>query len=71
MGQTVLGRIRAGNPDIRHARSDERGYALLDVGAAGVQASFRGTLHPARPESVLREQACFWIEAGRAGVQAA
>ena len=71
MGQTALGRIRAGNPDIRHARSDERGYTLLEVGSAGVQARFRGTAHPAAPDSVLREQARFWIEAGRAGVQAA
>ena len=71
MGQTMLGRIRENNPDIRHARSDERGYTLLEIRPDGASAMFRATPFPAQPDSVLREQARFEVAAGRAGVQQA
>ena len=71
MGQSLLDRIRAGNPDIRHARSDQRGYTLLSIDDTGVQATFRATPHPALPGSVLREQSRWQIQTGLAGVQAA
>ena len=69
MGETMLARIRENNPDIRHARSDERGYTLLEVRPEGTTAIFRSTPFPARPDSVMREQARFEVLAGRAGVQ--
>ena len=71
MSDTLLATIRDNNPDIRHARSDERGYTLLEVRPDGVSATFRATPHPVQPESVLRDQARFEVVAGRAGVQAA
>ena len=71
MGETMLAAIRDNNPDIRHARSDERGYTLLEVRPDGATATFRATPHPVQPESVLRDQARFEVVAGRAGVQAA
>ena len=71
MGESLLASIRDNNPDIRHARSDERGYTLLEVRPEGVLATFRATPHPVQPDSVLRDQARFEVVAGRAGVQAA
>jgi alkaline phosphatase D len=71
MGETLLASIREHNPDIRHARADERGYTLLDIRPGGVSASFRTTPFPAQPEGVLREQARFEVLAGQAGVQRA
>ena len=70
MGPTMLGRIRDNNPDIRHARSDERGYTLLEVRPEGTSALFRGTPFPAMPEGVMRDQARYEVLAGQAGVQA-
>ena len=71
MGEALLASIRENNPDILHARSDERGYALLELRPEGVQASFRATPFPAKSDSVLREQARCLVQAGRAGVQRA
>jgi alkaline phosphatase D len=71
MGETLLAAIRDNNPDIRHARADERGYTLLDIRPEGATATFRATPFPAQADSVLREQARFEVLAGRAGVQAA
>ena len=71
MGESLLASIRDNNPDIRHARSDERGYTLLDVRPEGVSVVFRATPHPVQADSVLRDQARFEVVAGRAGVQAA
>jgi alkaline phosphatase D len=71
MSETLLATIRDNNADIRHARSDERGYTLLEVRPDGVSVTFRATPHPVLPDSVLRDQARFEVLAGRAGVQAA
>ena len=71
MGETVLASIRDNNPDIQHARSDERGYTLIDVRPGGVTATFRATPFPAQADSVLRDQARFEVLAGQAGVQRA
>ncbi|MBM3386849.1 MAG: hypothetical protein FJY36_04180 [Betaproteobacteria bacterium] len=71
MGESVLAPIRENNPDIRHARADERGYTQVEVRPEGVQAIFRATPFPARDDSVLREQARFVVQAGRAGVERA
>jgi alkaline phosphatase D len=71
MGETLLATIRENNPDIRHARADERGYTLLEVRPGGSTATFRATPFPVQPDSVLREQARFEVLAGQAGVQRA
>jgi len=68
MGPTLVERMRAANPDIRHARADERGYTLLEVRPDGLSATFRGTPHPAAPQASLATQARFEVVAGQAGV---
>jgi len=56
------------NPDVKHARGDERGWALIDVTPASAHCEFRGTPHPALADARLATQAVFAVEAGRAGV---
>ena len=68
MGPTLVERMRAANPDIRHARADERGYTLLEVRPEGLSATFRATPHPAAPQASLTTQARFEVVAGQAGV---
>jgi alkaline phosphatase D len=65
-----LAQIQSANPDIRHARSDERGYTLLDIRAERLTAQYRTTPHPARAEAPLGVQASWVVQHGVAGVQA-
>ncbi|MEY4429949.1 MAG: hypothetical protein RLZZ182_2638 [Pseudomonadota bacterium] len=60
--------MRRSNPDVRHARSDERGYALIDIDARRVQCEFRATAHPVRADSVFHTQARFEVRRGVPGV---
>lgn len=53
--------IRAGNPDIVHCRSDQRGYALLDVTDHQVACTFKATPHPVLPDATLHDQARFVV----------
>ncbi|MGH6627747.1 MAG: alkaline phosphatase D family protein [Burkholderiaceae bacterium] len=69
--EALLSRMRASNPDLVHARADERGYALLELTPQLMRCDFRGTPHPAGADGRLRTQASFVVEQGRAGVQAA
>jgi alkaline phosphatase D len=71
LGEKLLAQIRDSNPDILHARSDERGYTLLEVKPQGISAQFRTTPNPAKADGVLSTQAQFRIQAGVAGVQKA
>ena len=61
--------LRASNPDVQHARGDERGYALIEVTALSARCDFRATPFPAQAGAQLRSQATFVTEVGRAGVQ--
>jgi len=70
-GQAAMARLRRDNPDVIHARGDERGYALLDIGADAVHCEFRATPHPAAADAALAAQASFVVASGRPGVQAA
>ena len=54
--------------DLVHARSDQRGYALIELTPAGASCDFRATPFPAQAEARLHSQARFQVEAGRAGV---
>jgi alkaline phosphatase D len=71
LGDKLLAQIRQSNPDILHARSDERGYTLLDVRPEGMSAEFRTTPNPARVDGVLKTQALWAIRSGVAGVHKA
>ncbi len=67
--EMAMALIRAANPDLVHARGDERGYALLDVRPQAVHCTFRATEFPVLPQARLRTQAAFAAVAGVAGVQ--
>jgi alkaline phosphatase D len=57
------------NPDMLHARSDERGYALLELGPERVSCNFRATPFPVRPGSRIATQAVWVVESGEPGPQ--
>jgi alkaline phosphatase D len=71
LGEKLLTQIRESNPDILHARSDERGYTLLDVRPEGIAAEFRTTANPAQVDGVFRTQAQWLVSAGVPGLQKA
>ncbi len=68
VSEAVMGLVRAANPDMVHARSDERGYALIEITLHGAVCDFRGTPFPAHSDARLHTQARFAVEHGRAGV---
>ena len=67
IGDNILSMIRSSNPDLMHARSDERGYTLIDVRPDVLRAEFRTTPHPAGSQDGLSVQAVFQVLAGRPG----
>ena len=69
-GQAAMARMQRDNPDVKHARGDERGWALLDISRAALHCEMRTTAHPVAKDAVFTRQAGFTVEAGRAGVQA-
>ena len=60
--------IQRDNPDIRHARSDERGYTLIDIRPERLEAQFLTTPHPAQPDARLALQGRWSVLQGVAGV---
>ena len=68
VSEAVMALMRASNPDIVHGRSDERGYALIDVTPGAAACEFRATPFPAKAEARLTTQARFVIENGRPGI---
>jgi alkaline phosphatase D len=67
MSETLLAQIRENNPDIVHARSDERGYTCVEVQASGVLTQMRTTPHPAVQGSRLQTQAQWALASGVPG----
>jgi len=65
----VLAVIKANNPDLVHARADERGYSLITVTPERVRCDFRTTAFPAGSEAGMKTQASFVVNKGKAGVQ--
>ena len=63
--------MQAANPDLLHARGDERGYIRFDITPQALHADMRGTPAPALPGSVLRSQARWVVPSGQAGPQRA
>jgi alkaline phosphatase D len=59
--------IKKFNPDLLHMRSDERGYAFLEVTPQQMRCEFRTTPHPVQRDATLRTQATFVVEAGVPG----
>jgi len=67
LSELITSWMKSGNPDLLHARSDERGYTLLDVSPKQVMCEFRTTPHPARADARLRTQARFVVDRGVPG----
>jgi alkaline phosphatase D len=63
--------IRASNPDLLHARSDERGYTVLEITPKTLACEFRATAFPVADAAALHTQARFVVESGRPGPQPA
>ena len=68
MSETLLAQIRDNNPDIVHARADERGYTHVEVQPSGVLAQMRTTPHPAMEGSRLQTQAQWALASGMPGL---
>ncbi|SFM28317.1 alkaline phosphatase [Variovorax sp. OV329] len=68
--RAAMDKMRLDNPDIAHARGDERGYAFLDIDRGAARCEFRATPHPALKDAPLGRQALYVVEDGRAGVMA-
>jgi alkaline phosphatase D len=66
--EAAMARMRHGNPDVVHARGDQRGHALVDLTPQAMQCEFRATAHPVVAEAAFFTQARFAVEAGQAGV---
>jgi alkaline phosphatase D len=69
--RTSMDWLRQDNPDVRHARGDERGYALIEATPKSLHCEFRATAHPVVADARFHTQARFVVEAGRAGVKPA
>jgi alkaline phosphatase D len=67
VSEAVMELMRSSNPDMLHGRSDERGYALIDVSPGETTCEFRGTPFPAGSADKLGTQARFAVESGRPG----
>ena len=63
-----MARLLASNPDVQHARADERGYTRIEITREQAVADMRGTPHPARDHSTLARQARFVVRSGQPGV---
>jgi len=71
LSEAVTELMRANNPDLMHARGDERGYALIEITPQAASCDFRATSFPAQHAARLHSQARFVVEAGAAGVAVA
>ncbi|MEO7242626.1 MAG: alkaline phosphatase D family protein [Variovorax sp.] len=69
--ERAMARMLQSNSDIKLARADERGWALLDVTPRALRCELRATSHPVLQDAQFRTLAAFVVEGGRAGVQAA
>ena len=67
VSESAMELMRASNPDMLHGRSDERGYALIELTRGAARCEFRGTPFPARVDVALSTQARFVVENGRPG----
>jgi alkaline phosphatase D len=59
--------MRASSPDLLHARSDERGVALLELTPRMTRCDFMATAFPVVDGATLHLQASYVVERGYAG----
>ena len=67
----AMARMRRDNPDVAHARGDQRGHAFIEVTPKALACEFRATSHPVVADASFFAQARFVVEADRAGIQSA
>jgi alkaline phosphatase D len=67
--ETMTALMRSSNPDMLYARGDERGYALIEIGAERLSCTFRATRFPVRPAATIATQAVWVVEDGTPGPQ--
>lgn len=67
LSEWLTSAIRRRQPDILHCRSDQRGYALLDLTEQRLLCEFRATPHPVQADARLTVQARYIVERGRPG----
>ncbi|RZI72637.1 MAG: hypothetical protein EOP80_13225 [Variovorax sp.] len=67
--RAAMARMRRDNPDVKHARGDERGWARVEVTPDALRCEMRATPHPVPVDAVFGRQAAFVVQSGRAGVQ--
>lgn len=67
LGEMLTQWMKSNNPDLLHLRSDERGYALIDITPQQLRCDFRATAFPVRAGSVFHTQASYVVERGVAG----
>jgi alkaline phosphatase D len=68
--ETAVALLRSHNPDLLHARTDERGYMAIDVTAERLSCDLRATAFPVTADARLHSQARFVVEAGQPTPQA-
>lgn len=69
--ESLISAVRTSNPDLLHARTDERGYTLCEFTPKQCLTEFRTTPSPAGTSDTLKTQARFIVEPGRPGPQPA
>ena len=69
MGEKALATIRESNPDLLHARSDERGYTAITVTPDALRCDFKTTAFPAGSESGFKTQASYVVQKDTPGPQ--
>lgn len=67
LSEWLTSAIRRRQPDILHCRSDQRGYALLDLTAERLRCEFWATSHPVLADARFQVQAHYEIARGRPG----
>jgi alkaline phosphatase D len=70
LAQSRLDALRADNPHLRYARSDQRGYVHFTLDAERLQARLRVVDDPLDAASGIRTAARFVVAAGKAGAEA-
>ena len=69
MGEKAVATIRDSNPDVLHARADERGYTAITVSPDQLRCDFKTTAFPAGSENGFKTQASFVVHKDTPGPQ--
>ena len=69
ISETAIEMMLRSNPDLLHARGDERGYMAFELTPERLRCELRATAHPVTTEAVVRRQAGYVVERGRPGPQ--